>query len=405
MADYIPRVKNSELLRCMLALCLDEGNIYRCLFRNLKGSGKDDLKKALAVNPADSNHETSLVFGITPNTLSDTVLLPSKKFVNRSTLINLVNATRRFRDAYTALMPNNDLKHLKPLIWDDFDPEVIQHVDREEHFYSFAEKLGFCKRICQGGSLILNNGEVVLDKMSVIKAVDRNKNTANKPGCGVNISLPFAKKLFDRYHGVYALYYPAGYRHAGKQGFIMAAMRVSHTLEQNNKTCSVIRVKLNIPNVSCEAARYQYRGFLTPVGNKDHLHLTFYLATNTINREQYQSEKPPLDPDTVNIICTKMIGIDRVFFGVLTSLSQREPGYSRQPYASKVLIKRQEFNGSSQQVHDDEGRFMRSEGLGYFGSLDDMLTRIADRSEAPFVEKYFGGANCEPDSIYSEPIV
>lgn len=409
MPDYEPRIDNSELLRCMLALCLDEENIYRRLYRNLKGTDKEFLKRELVKhatkgNGKGHNHETKLIFGLTPNTLANTVLLPSKAAVNRSSLTSLVDATTQFRKVYLTLFPDSELRHLHPLVWDDFDPEIIHNSSREQRLYSFGTKLGYCKRSGENGSLVLNVGEVEADKMAIIKAVDRKKNTANKPGCGVNIDRPFAQKIFERYEGVYALYYPAGYRHDGEQGYFRAAMRVSHTLEQGNLDCSVIRAKLNIPNVSCEAARYQYRGYLTPIGKKDHLQLMFYLATNTINREDCLSKASPLDLDTINIICTRMVEKEAIFRGILTSLSQREEGYSRLPFASKVLIKHQRFNGSPQQVHDAEGRFMRSDGLGYFETLRDMLTTIHGRSECAAVENYFKEANNKPSLIYSESL-
>lgn len=406
MSDYAPRIKNTELLRCMLALCLDEENIYRRLLRGLEGNIKKEFKKALAAEIEDSTNtqETNLIFGVTHNTLADTVLLPSKNSVNRSTLSNLVRSTMRFRNAYLALYPDSELKYLEPLVWDDFEPEVVFHQNREQHLYRFGEKLGYCKRSQVNGAFELKNGTVELDQMAVIKAVDRKKNTANKPGCGVNIERDLAHKLLDRYLGVYALYYPAAYLHAGAQGYFMSAMRVSHVLEEDNLECSVIRAKLNIPNVTCDAARYQYRGYLTPIGNKDHLHLSFYLATNTINREQCLPKSAPLDPDVVNIICSKMMGKDQVFRGLLTSLSQREAGYSRLPYGAKVLIKRQQFQGSAREVHDAEVRFMQRDGLGYFDSIRALLACISHRKEAAVVEKYFSQDSSGPSIIYSDPV-
>lgn len=407
MSVYKPRIKNSELLRCMLALCLAEDNIYRRLYRSLKGDIKERFRNRMlnsedALNGASKLTETSLIFGIASNTLSDTVLLPSKTSVNRDTLSNIVRRSRRFHQTYLEMKPDSELKYLSPLEWDDFDPEVIQHNQRESHLLTFAKKLGFCKREGKNGPFILKGGQVDLDKMALIKAIDRKKNIVNKPGCGVNIDRKMASRLFNRYQGVYALYYPAGFRNDDEQGYFMAAMRVSHTLELDNSKCSVIRVKLNVPNVTHDVARYQYRGYLTPIGNKDHLNIIFNLATNTINREECMPGEPPLDPDTVNVLCTRMRGTDSIFRGILTSLSQSDSGYSRLPYAAKVLIKKQEFKGTEEQIHAAEVRFMQADGLGYFSAFESLMECIECRKEAESVQNYFGRPSREPELMYSE---
>ena len=129
-------------------------------------------------------------------------------------------------------------------------------------------------------------------------------------------------------------------------------MRVSHAMATDDVW--VVRVKLNMPNHAKNTARFQYRGYLTPVANDDHLNITLYLATTSINREHFLPNEPELQPDTVSILSTKMANSRSVFRGILSSISQREEGSPRMPYASKVLIQKQQFKGDEEETYQQE---------------------------------------------------
>ncbi len=402
------RINTSELFKCMLALCLDENNFYRLQYRGIPEGRKDEfmdlmVKEGFVIPKKEIEYQ--ILFGMGRNTLSNSVVLPEKKN-NRGTFTGLLNAITRFRKVYLKLFPESELQYLDPVTKYDFDPESIQNddTDREELLYEFGAKMGYCKLREDNSGFLLKNGKVEVERMAVVKTVDRKKNIANKPGYGVQLSPEVTEKLLKKYQGVYALYYPAAFRNTEKEGYFTSAMRVSHTLEEDNQQSSVVRIKLNIPNVTHPEARYQYRGYLTPIGHDDHLHLLFYLATNTINREEFLPDAPALDKDTVSIICRKMIGMDQVFRGILTSLSQREPECSRLPYGAEVLIQRQIFNGNPEEIRKSEREFMQQEGLGYFGTLEDLLDNISERREASSVKRFFdeSGSN---QLIYSEPFI
>lgn len=400
MPDYNPRVK-SELLRCMLALCLSDNNGYSRAYRSLTPEEKNNLRQKLRLPPR--TEVTKVLFGVARNTLSDSTLLPDKG-INRTTLVSLVEAMQSFRQRLLEIQPQSDLAELTPVDWNDFDPEVLSHIDREEHVYAFGLKLGFSLKSATGQT-IWDGDRIAIDRMAIIQAIDQEKNTADKPGCGVNLYSAQATKLYDRYAGVYALYYPAGYHDGKADGYFMSAIRVSHVLERRSSRAAVIRAKLNVPNVATPSARYQYRGYLSPIGHKDHLSFSFHLATNTINREIMVPNEPSLDPDVVSIITGKMLGTEHIFRGLLTSLSQRLHGYSRVPYAAKVLLKKQEFHGSRENQNKLEANFMRSDGLGYFSTIDDLCSAVGSLKEAEVIRRYFNNDSGDPSLIFSEAFV
>lgn len=405
MSNNEPRLPNSELLRCMLALCLSDSNSYRRSYHDLSKQEKKRFLKHLNYEstPDKKGDETSMLFDIAPNTLSDNVLLTGKAGMNRGSAKQLISQSKKVRLAFIELFPETELRHLEPLGMDDFEPEVVRHGNREDHLFTFAKKLGFCKRDEDTGHFLLTYGETEVDRMAVITTIDEEKNTVNKPGCGVNLSEGFAERLFNKYKGVYALYFPSSYMGSKDEGYLMAALRVSHILKKDQSR--VIRIKLNTPNIELQKARYQYRGYLSPVGDKNHLNLTLYLATQTINREEYLPDASPLDPETLNIICSRMPGVDSAFRGMLLSLNQRGSGSSQFPYAAKVVLKKQLFEGTEKEVFLAERKFMMNTGLGYFNSVNSLLEYILHRPEHDAVKNYFLNHDNKSAAIFSEPML
>ncbi|MCG8315455.1 MAG: hypothetical protein MI976_19775 [Pseudomonadales bacterium] len=285
---------------------------------------------------------------------------------------------------------NSVLSKLDEITIEDF----INTELTEESLYCFAEKLGFCHPYIDSENESTfefdeNYSKERVAYMSVVKAIDKEKNILKKPGCGVYLSKENANELFTKSEGVYGLYYSAGIvDDAGNVPFVKAGLRVSHTLHLDD--ASVIRVKLNIPNAGNAKARYQYRGYMIPVG-EEHVNLTLNLARATINKELHNgSFEKQTNTDIVNLTSTALYQAHKtVYRGILASLSQRDHSNQRMPYASKALLFRKKFNGTPDEIFQQERLFMTDTGLGFYDSLEALLLATEDEKEYQFVSEYF----------------
>jgi len=388
---YNNKVKGSELIRCKVALCLNQKNMYRLIYQNYFGAEKKVRKKT----------QIEGIFGVTYNTMYLTSA--QNKGIHFSTLQDIIRGITNFRKKVENLDDQTILKQLEPIGLSDFVDEDTS----EDSLLRFAKKLGICEPYIKAvpedrtADRDLENYFSRATRLAVILALDEEKNTLKKPGCGVYLEAGKAAKLIQQYEGVYALYFPTGLSlNSHKTCYSRATMRVSHVMATDDVW--VVRVKLNMPNHAINTARFQYRGYLTPVANDDHLNITLYLATTSINREHFLPNEPVLQPDTVTILSTKMANSKSVFRGILSSISQREEGSPRMPYASKVLIQKQQFEGDEEEVYQNEKSFMMGGGLGMYEGLDAMLTSIDKKPEFQNVKGYFQDQCNTPAMIVSE---
>lgn len=385
------KIKGSELIRCKIALCLNHKNLYRSVHENYFVDGKKVHKKK----------QIEDIFGVNYNTLYHTAA--QNKGIRFGTIEGIVNGITTFRNTINRLDNQTILKQLDPIVLSDF----IDEDTTEDSLLRFAKKLGICEPYIKAvpdnriADRYLEHYFSRATRLAVIEALDEEKNTLKKPGCGVYLDADSAQKLIAYYEGVYALYLPTGLSlDTDKIRYSKATMRVSHTMVTDDVW--VVRVKLNMPNHTKKEARFQYRGYLTPVANNNHLNITLYLATTTINREHYLPNEPKLEPDTVTILSTRMASSKSVFRGILSSLSQRAEGDPRMPYASKVLIQKQLFQGDEEEVYQQEMAFMMGEGLGMYEGLDTLLDSIHGKPERQNVKGYFEDPCNHPPMIVSE---
>lgn len=388
---YNNKIKGSELIRCKIALCLNQKNMYRLIYQNYFGVEKEVHKKT----------QVEGIFGVNYNTLYLTSA--QNKGIRFSTIQDIIKGITKFRQEVERLDDQTILQQLVPLTVRDFVDEDTS----EDSLLRFAKKLGICEPYIKAvpehrtADRDLDGYFSRATRLAVIEALDEEKNTLKKPGCGVYLEAGKAKKLIQKYEGVYALYFPTGLSlNSQKTCYSRATMRVSHAMATDDVW--VVRVKLNMPNHANNTARFQYRGYLTPVANNDHLNITLYLATSSINREHFLPNEPELQPDTVSILSTKMINSKSVFRGILSSISQREEGSPRMPYASKVLIQKQQFHGDEEVIYQQEKSFMMGGGLGIYEGLDAMLNSIDEKPECQNVKGYFQDQCNTPSMIVSE---
>ncbi len=390
----------TETLLCKFALCLSNRNIYRIALSELA------LKP-----PKGSSDPTEIIFGARKSNLINHISGNSSG-IKPTSIKSLLVSAYKFRQSVEKKLKQHPLLSLPELSVDDFVNTYKTAENAENSIYALAMKLGFCVRkkgeFRYGGksykaNFLQEDGTFILDRMSVLQEIDREKNLLNKPGCGIHIEKGKSHSLFTKYQGVYVLYYSQCVSSLGENSrrpkFIKAAMRISHIFDDD--ITNIIRVKLNLPNMVTPSSRYQYRGSLIPIGDKDYLSINLHLATKSVNREFNLPNCGELDADTVTILCSRMRDKNKFFSGIITSLNQREAGGTRYPYASKVLIRRQNFS-EKQLYNDEEKEFMKRRGLDTYDDMDSLLDSIADGYEKRELEAFFSSDDSFPLNIVGD---
>jgi hypothetical protein len=231
-----------------------------------------------------------------------------------------------------------------------------------------------------------------VDISTISIALDMEKNIKVKPNCGFYLSRDAAYQAVDRFAGVYSVVYPSIHHGAKSDKYILSTMRIVHALDLESGA-SVIRVKLNVPNVKDdrEFSRYQYRGYLNPISyevnaaNAQHWNVLLHLLQRTINREEILGEEIP-DEDVIQLVLTRPNHID-TFTGLLTSISQRvnDTQDIRIPYAVRVLVQKQ-YNAK-----DDEGVEFMKRKARLHDTLDSLCQDL--RSNSDVTKNYFRRAD------------
>ncbi|WP_133471324.1 hypothetical protein [Paraglaciecola marina] len=282
--------------------------------------------------------------------------------------------------------------------------DFLNEPGTDDDVYSFALKLGYClmkdgKTYSEGCDIsedcyVRNeHGELVVDRIAVLKAIDEVLWSAPSQGSVHLKSYDEAEENLEGYRGVYAVYYPVNIG-KNKRYFFKSALRISHVVASGGKK-GVIRAKLNMRNLTMGGGDYyQYRGKFIPMCENKFGYFTFELDTKSISgempdhdlNEQVQKkitkktireemEIAEARSDSVLIMCN---GLDKDFgltdfTGVISSLNQRESGREfRSPYSSVALFIKQDFEDMSEiEKSKAEYKFMTEE-MNCFKSINEL---------------------------------
>ena len=121
---YNNKVKGSELIRCKVALCLNQKNMYRLIYQNYFGAEKKVRKKT----------QIEGIFGVTYNTMYLTSA--QNKGIHLSTLQDIIRGITNFRKKVENLDDQTILKQLEPIGLSDFVDEDTS----EDSLLRFAKK-------------------------------------------------------------------------------------------------------------------------------------------------------------------------------------------------------------------------------------------------------------------------
>ncbi|MEP0175023.1 MAG: hypothetical protein ABJH28_10285 [Paraglaciecola sp.] len=274
-------------------------------------------------------------------------------------------------------MTDGKLKYpyLKKLILENKDFANVRGTD--EDVYEFAKKIGYCLTKDDAGYgdgcfVEDQNGEYVVDRNAVLKAIDETIWSASSQNLPHLKTYEDTESMLDKYKGVYAVYYPV-ITDQKKRRYFKSVLRISHVIKIG-KEQGIMRAKLNMPNVKKgDKFYYQYRGKFNPLLNEAFGSFTFFMDTQSINGEIEEAKRNKVEPDSVTIMCHGMHNQEAIFSGVISSFNQREGNETdRYPYSSVVFLKKMFLDITSEiERSETEYEFMTA-GIEAFDDIDQL---------------------------------
>lgn len=364
----------------------------------------------------------SLAFGIASDDPLKTTVDSSSPLDDMS-ITHIVQTTKTLREAKRSdgITPKYpDLAKLPAI-----EKEDLKNIPTSsDDVYEFGLKLGFIRRRTrshdmsdsQDSYLRDSEGRLRVHRQSVIKALDKEVSLSIRAGCSYFLDEKMAKDILDPsvhgYLGVYAVYF----RHIYDRDtvcYMRATFRISYDIKYENSGCSIIRCKLNVPDINTKyerpktdqeasVKRYQYRGRLMPIDGTDHLFSFLDLDLNSIEAVNAPDELSKVNPDVVTIFMSELGKKQRVTTGLVSSVNQRiktenEFRTQRRAYSSNAVFVRQKFEDYGVLEKDEaEYNFMRLKPK-VFSSLETL-----GKEEKYVVEHFF---RPEENAIFNGVIV
>lgn len=354
----------------------------------------------------------SLAFGIASDDPLRTTV-ESKSELQDISITHIVQTTKRLREAKCSdgITPKYPDLAVLPAI----KPEDLKNVPTtSEDVYEFGRKLGFIRR--KKHSLDVDNGqnsyirdsdgELRVHRQGVIKALDKEISLSIRAGCSYFLDEKMAKDIINPsvhgYMGVYAVYF----RHVYDRDavcYMRATFRISYDIKYESSGCSIIRCKLNVPDLNSDydvpnidptasVKRYQYRGRFMPIDGANHLFAFLDLDLNSIEAVDAPDELSEINPDVFTIVLSEL-GKKHIYTtGIVSSVSQRlrtenEFREQRRAYSSKAVFARQKFGDIGVLERDEsEYDFMRLKPK-IFSSLEALEKE--GKEEKYVVEHFF----------------